>query len=67
MSKIEKILFELGCKQERPGIFVHEDFAFEFDFSATSEEKILLRLWQIFSEKAYQRCQENIRDALGIA
>ena len=67
VKKIEKILFELGCTQERPGIFRHPDFAFDLDFSATDENKILLRLWQIFSVKGYENCKRDIRDLIGVA
>ena len=63
---IKKQLEGLGCKEIRKGIYRHPDIKFDFDFSATSECKVLLRFAQIFAEKGYDSCRGNLKSVLGI-
>lgn len=63
---LSDLLCALGCREIDVGIYRHEDFAFDFDFSATADDKIIQRFYQIFAKKGYETCQENIRDQLGI-
>jgi len=58
-DKIKKQLVSLGCSEIRKGIFRHPDFIFDFDFSATGDNFVLLRLSQIFEEKA-EFIQKNL-------
>ena len=49
---VEHILYKLGCTQLLPGLFKHPDLpgSTMLDFSATAPDKVLLRLFQLFSE-----------------
>jgi hypothetical protein len=63
--KMLKIMSGLGCEEIRRGIFRHPDIGFDLDFSAISEEKILLRLMHIFSERGYEGFRDQFREMLG--
>lgn len=64
--KILRIMFDLGCEEISDGIFRHPDINFDLDFTATADDKIMLRLMQIFSEKGYYGCKQELRDFLEI-
>lgn len=49
--KILQIMFDLGCEEISDGIFRHPDINFDLDFTATAEDKIMLRLMQFFQKK----------------
>jgi len=65
-KKIKELMVMLGCTEVHGGIFRHPGFAFDFDMSATGENKILERLWCIFSAKGYEKFQEDFRHLIGI-
>ena len=66
-EKIKSIMESLGCSETNiEGLYSHPDFSFNLDLSATASDKVLARLWEIFSKNGYERCQENIRRAIGV-
>ena len=66
-EKIKSIMEALGCIETKiEGVYCHPEFSFNLDLSATASDKVLARLWEIFSKNGYERCQENIRRAIGV-
>ncbi len=60
--RIKTALLQLGCEQVGANIFAHEDIAeHNLDFSATSADHILLRLYQIFTKIGYKQCKQDFR------
>ena len=64
--KMLQIMFDLGCAEIPDGIFRHPDINFDLDLTATSEDKIMLRLMYIFLEKGYYVCKQELSDFLEI-
>ena len=65
-KKIKDTMLMLGCVEMTSGIFRHPDFAFDFDLSAIHPDKVLQRMWVIFSSKGYEKAQEDFRHLIGI-
>jgi len=61
-----KHLIGLGFREVRPGIYTHPDHPKEFDFTVTHEDMIFYAMILILRAEGYEKCQKNIRKALGI-
>lgn len=66
INKIGTIMSDLGCEQIRPLIFKHPDIGFDLDLTGTGEDKILIRLLQIFSNRGFESYRQQFRGLLGI-
>ena len=61
------LLVQLGCERIAPNKFRHKEFGFDFCIEeATKPDKLLLEIWELFSAKAWENCQYNMRSALGL-
>ena len=61
-----KHLIGLGFREVRPGIYTHPDHPKEFDFTATHEDMIFYAIMRVLQDDGYEKCQKDIRKALGI-
>lgn len=59
-------LAPFGFEMVRPGIFRHEQFNFDFDFSTIVLENVMSKVWNTAFNHGYGKCGQDIKSILDI-
>lgn len=67
--KMLQIMTDLGFKEKRSGIFVHQSIGFdevEIDLTATADDSIMYVLASTFWHKGHDDCKDMFRKFIGV-